>query len=222
MSETSYAGLITTVAVLVLPVLLAITLHEAAHALAAKHFGDATAFLMGRVTLNPLKHIDPVGTVVLPLLLYFLSGGALAFGYAKPVPVNINNLRNPKVHMAWVALAGPLCNLIQALIWTVLLGLIYRTGLHEAFFLDMARAGVLVNLSLMALNLFPIPPLDGGRIAVGLLPWSIGRHLAQFEPYGFFIVLGLLALRVFDTFWMLPILHFFDGVIQAILRLFLT
>ena len=165
------SNLIQTVLIYALPVLFAITVHEAAHGYAARHFGDDTAYRMGRITLNPLKHIDPIGTILMPLMLYFATSGAFLFGYAKPVPVNFGNLRNPKRHMVWVALAGPGSNFIQAIGWAVVLWALVASGVHERFFMEMARAGVLVNLVMWAFNLFPLPPLDGGRILVGLLPW---------------------------------------------------
>ena len=165
-----FAQIIQTVALYAIPVLFAITVHEAAHGYAARHFGDNTAHMLGRITLNPLKHIDPVGTIAMPLLLYFATSGAFLFGYAKPVPVNFGRLRNPKRDMVWVALAGPGANLVQAVMWTVGLYLLVAAGVEERFFLEMCRAGVLVNLVMFAFNLFPLPPLDGGRILVGLLP----------------------------------------------------
>jgi Zn-dependent protease len=166
------ANLIQTVLIYALPVLFAITVHEAAHGYAARHFGDNTAYMLGRITLNPVKHIDPVGTILMPLLLYFATSGAFLFGYAKPVPVNFGNLRNPKRDMVWVALAGPASNLVQALVlWARCWSCWWRRR-DEPFFLKMAQAGVLVNLVMWAFNLFPLPPLDGGRILVGLLPWK--------------------------------------------------
>lgn len=177
------SNLIQTVLIYTLPVLFAITVHEAAHGYAARHFGDNTAYMMGRITLNPLKHIDPIGTILMPLVLYFATSGAFLFGYAKPVPVNFGNLRNPKRHMVWVALAGPASNFVQAVFWgLVLVGLI-GAGVQERFFIEMARAGMLVNLVMWAFNLFPLPPLDGGRILVGLLPgrrptWSRASSLS--------------------------------------------
>ena len=153
--------LIQTVLTYALPVLFAITVHEAAHGYAARHFGDNTAAMMGRITLNPLKHIDPVGTILMPLLLYFATSGAFLFGYAKPVPVRFGNLRNPKRDMIWVALAGPGVNLLQAMGWMVLLYLLAAIGINEPFFVKMCQGGVLVNIVMFVFNLFPLPPLDG-------------------------------------------------------------
>ncbi len=198
--------LIQTVAVYALPVLFAITLHEAAHGYAARHFGDPTAAMMGRITLNPARHIDPVGTILMPLLLYFATSGAFLFGYARPVPVNFANLRHPKRDMVWVALAGPAANLLQAVLWTVLSYLLLAGGVTERFFVEMAGAGVAVNLVMWAFNLFPLPPLDGGRILVGLLPWSMARGLARVEPWGFFIVMGLVIAGVVGTLWLRPVM----------------
>ncbi len=198
--------LIQTVLIYALPVVFAITLHEAAHGYAARHFGDNTAAMMGRITLNPLKHIDPIGTILMPLLLYFATSGAFLFGYAKPVPVQFGRLRNPKRDMVWVALAGPAANFFQALGWAVLLVVLAASGVQERFFLEMARAGVLVNLVMWAFNLFPLPPLDGGRILVGLLPWKQAYWVSRIEPWGFYIVLGLVLMGVLGSVWLRPLM----------------
>jgi len=198
--------LIQTVLIYALPVLFAITVHEAAHGYAARHFGDNTAWQLGRITLNPLKHIDPVGTILMPLMLYFATSGAFLFGYAKPVPVRFGNLRNPKSDMVWVALAGPAVNLLQALLWGVLLYLLAGAGLREPFFIEMCRAGMLVNVVMFVFNLFPLPPLDGGRILVGLLPWKQAQMVSRIEPWGFFIVMGLVVAGVVSSFWMRPLM----------------
>jgi Zn-dependent protease len=188
-----FANLIQTVAIYALPVLFAITVHEAAHGYAARYFGDPTAHMLGRISLNPMRHIDPVGTILMPLLLYFATSGAFLFGYAKPVPVNFGRLRNPKRDMVWVALAGPGANLAMAIGWTVLAYVLVALGTEERFFLEMAQAGMLVNLVMFAFNLFPLPPLDGGRILVGLLPMRQAVAVSRVEPYGFFIVLALVV-----------------------------
>ena len=199
------ANLIQTVAVYALPVLFAITVHEAAHGYAARHFGDDTAWKMGRVTLNPAKHIDPMGTIVMPLLLYFATSGAFLFGYAKPVPVRFGNLHNPKRDMIWVALAGPGANLVMALLWGILFYLLRGAGVEEVFFFAMCKAGIGMNVGLFVFNLVPLPPLDGGRIMVGLLPMKQAMAFSRIEPYGFFIVIALIYLQVLDTFWMRPL-----------------
>ena len=200
-------ALIQTVAVYALPVLFAITLHEAAHGYAARRFGDMTATVMGRVTLNPLAHIDLIGTVLMPLLLYFSTGGAFLFGYAKPVPVDFGRLRHPKRDMVWVALAGPASNFLQAIVWALALVLVVGAGIEERFLLELCKAGVRVNLVMWAFNLFPLPPLDGGRILVGLLPLPAARLLARIEPWGFFIVLGLVIAGVVGSLWLNPLLN---------------
>ena len=188
-------SIIQLIAVCAIPLIFSITMHEAAHGYAARKFGDNTAWMMGRVTLNPAKHIDPFGTIILPLIM--LAGSAAAggvgfiFGWAKPVPVNFGALRNPKRDMIWVALAGPGCNLLQAVIWGIILKLLVIAGVQEQFFLQMAVYGISINIFLMAFNLIPIPPLDGGRVAVGILPWSVGKYLDRIEPYGMWIVLAL-------------------------------
>ncbi|MET1116827.1 MAG: site-2 protease family protein [Comamonas sp.] len=200
------SNLIQTVLIYALPVLFAITVHEAAHGYAARHFGDNTAHMLGRITLNPFKHIDPIGTILMPLMLYFATSGAFLFGYAKPVPVRFDQLRNPKRDMIWVALAGPASNFIQAIFWAVLLVGLITSGVQERFFVEMARAGILVNLVMWAFNLFPLPPLDGGRILVGLLPWRIANQVARIEPFGFFIVLALVLFGVVGALWLRPLM----------------
>lgn len=212
----SFSDLIQTVLIYALPVLFAITLHEAAHGYAARYFGDNTAAMMGRISLNPTRHIDPMGTIVMPLLLYFATSGAFLFGYAKPVPVNFSQLRNPKRDMIWVALAGPAANFAQAVLWALVLVLLAGTGIHERFFLEMARAGVLVNLVMWAFNLFPLPPLDGGRILVGLLPLKQAQWLARVEPWGFFIVMGLVVAGVVGSLWLRPLMAVGYGVIETL------
>ncbi|WP_114973786.1 site-2 protease family protein [Rhodoferax ferrireducens] len=211
------AHLIQTVALYALPVLFAITIHEAAHGYVARHFGDNTAYMMGRVTLNPLKHIDPVGTILMPLLLYFATSGAFLFGYAKPVPVRFGNLRNPKRHMIWVALAGPGVNFIQAFFWGALFFILRGSGVTEPFFLKMAQGGILVNLVMFAFNLFPLPPLDGGRILVGLLPYRQAELVSRVEPWGFFIVMALVISGVVSTLWLQPLMALSYGLLDILL-----
>lgn len=211
------AQLIQTVAIYALPVLFAITIHEAAHGYAARHFGDNTAYAMGRITLNPLKHIDPIGTIAMPLLLYFATSGAFLFGYAKPVPVNFAALRNPKRDMIWVALAGPASNFAQALLWAVALLVLALLGTQEPFFIKMAQAGILVNLVMWAFNLFPLPPLDGGRILVGLLPWKQAQWVQRVEPWGFFVVMALVIAGVVGTLWLRPLMTLGYAVINTLM-----
>ena len=184
------AQLIQTVALYALPVLFAITVHEAAHGYAARHFGDNTAYAMGRVTLNPIKHIDPIGTILMPLMLYFATSGAFLFGYAKPVPVRFGNLRNPKRDMIWVALAGPGANFVQAFIWGVLFFVLRGTGVTE---------------------------LDGGRILVGLLPYRQAVMVSRIEPWGFFIVMALVLAGIVSTLWMQPLMTLTFGILDILL-----
>jgi Zn-dependent protease len=202
------SNLIQTVLIYALPVIFAITVHEAAHGYVARHFGDNTAEVMGRVTLNPMKHIDPIGTILMPLMLYFATSGAFLFGYAKPVPVNFGRLRHPKRDMIWVALAGPVSNFIQAILWAVLFVGLAAAGFdNETFFIKMAQGGILVNLVMWAFNLFPLPPLDGGRVLAGLLPNGPAQQfLARIEPYGFFIVMGLVIAGVVSNYWLRPLM----------------
>ncbi|HRJ22498.1 MAG TPA: site-2 protease family protein [Thauera sp.] len=215
-------SLIPILAIWALPVLLAITLHEAAHGYVARHFGDPTADLAGRITLNPLKHIDPVGTILVPagiLALTTLFGaGGILFGWAKPVPVNFGRLRNPKADMLWVAAAGPFVNLLMAVAW----GLLFRIaatsepGAYTLPMLKMADAGIQINAVLMVLNLLPIPPLDGGRIAVSLLPNRLAWRFARLEPYGFPILLVLLFTGILATIlW--PLIAGFRYLLSTVL-----
>lgn len=211
------AQLIQTIALYALPVVFAITVHEAAHGYAARHFGDNTAWALGRVTLNPVKHIDPIGTILMPLMLYFATSGAFLFGYAKPVPVRFGNLRNPKRDMVWVALAGPGANLVQAFFWGALLLILQGAGVTEYFFLKMCQGGVLVNVVMFVFNLFPLPPLDGGRILVGLLPYRWAELVSRIEPWGFFIVMALVLAGIVSKLWMQPLM----GVTYSLLQLLL-
>lgn len=214
---------LATIVLWAVPVVFAITLHEAAHGYVARMFGDQTAWMLGRVTLNPVKHIDPVGTILVPAMLIAVaaltSAPAFIFGWAKPVPVNFANLRNPKRDMFWVAGAGPSANFAMALGWALLLkaslpsGLIASDGL-----LEMARAGVQVNLMLMALNLLPILPLDGGRIAVSVLPRGLAASYARTEPYGFMIVILLLATGFLNDL-MSPLVSLFLKLLTVIVGL---
>jgi Zn-dependent protease len=195
--------IIRNIAVYALPVLFAITLHEAAHAYAARYFGDNTAYAQGRMTLNPLSHIDLFGTVVIPILLYVTSG--FVFGYAKPVPVQFGNLRNPKRQMAWVALAGPAANFVMALLWLIFAVVLVATNVNEEFPHKVAQAGIVTNLLIFAFNLFPLPPLDGGRVLTSMLPHRLAFKFAKIEPYGFFILLALLYFNVL-SFWVQPVM----------------
>ncbi len=180
-----------------LPIIFAITVHEAAHGYAAKHFGDLTAYNQNRISLNPLRHIDPIGTIILPALTVLLGG--VLFGWAKPVPVNFMNLRHPKKDMLWVAAAGPFSNLIMAIFWAILFGRsAYFPESMSMFLQQMGIAGISINLSLMVLNLIPLPPLDGGRIAVSLLPNHLAYKYAQIERYGFLILIILLMTHILD------------------------
>lgn len=210
-------SLIQTIVVYALPVIFAITLHEAAHGYVARLLGDNTAYMLGRVSFNPMRHIDPLGTIAIPLLLYFATGGAFMFGYAKPVPVAFHNLRNPRWGTFWVALAGPLCNFAQALVWGVVGVVLAVLAVEEPFFTRMAAAGVGVNLVLGVLNLFPLPPLDGGRVLTALLPPRQASALARFEPYGFFIVMALVMTGILTKLWLRPLVAIGYDAVTAIL-----
>ena len=211
------ANIIQTIAIYAIPVLFAITVHEAAHGYVARHYGDNTAWMLGRVTLNPLKHIDPLGTILMPLFLYIATSGAFLVGYAKPVPVRFDRLRHPKRDMIWVALAGPVSNLIQALFWGALLYVLLGLGVSEPFFLQMCKGGVLVNIVMFAFNLFPLPPLDGGRVLAGLLPRHAANALSRVEPYGFFIVMALVVTGIVSSLWMRPLMNATYGLLEVLL-----
>ncbi|GAO37331.1 peptidase M50 [Sulfuricella sp. T08] len=205
-------NIVQQVAVYALPVVFAITLHEAAHGYVAKHFGDTTAYMLGRVSMNPLRHIDPIGTVLIPLLTLFLGG--ILFGWAKPVPVNFNYLRNPKKDMLWVALAGPGANLAMALGWAVVMKLANMMA-SNPFSLPMAlmgMAGININVVLMVLNLLPLLPLDGGRIAVSLLPNRLAYRYSMMEPYGMILLVILLFSGVLGAI-IGPLIHMTKSLI---------
>ncbi|VXC70734.1 site-2 protease family protein [Massilia sp. 9I] len=205
--------LIRNIAVYALPVLFAITLHEAAHAYVARYFGDNTAYAAGRMTLNPLVHIDIFGTIVIPIALYLTTG--FVFGYAKPVPIDFGRLRNPKRDMAWVALAGPGANFIMALMWLILAVLLVAFNVGEEFPHKVAQAGLFTNLLMFAFNLLPIPPLDGGRVVTSMLPNRLAYKFARIEPYGFFIVLALIFFNLL-AFWVMPVMALGRMLLQLI------
>lgn len=205
-----------TVLLLAPPMILAITVHESAHAYVADYFGDPTARKLGRISLNPLIHIDWFGTLVLPALLYFMTNGMLSIGYAKPVPVIFGNLRNPKKQMGFVALAGPVANLFMALCWTILLTLLVAMNPVNDALYKMVSFGVMINCMMFAFNLFPLPPLDGGRILTALLPLKYAKPFARIEVYGFFIVMILVATKILD-FWMQPVMNLVIGFIRLLI-----
>ena len=209
--------LIQKIAVFALPVIFAITLHEAAHGYVARFFGDMTAAAAGRITANPLKHIDPVGTILVPLVILLtsklLGGGMILFGWAKPVPVNFGRLRRPKQDMLWVAAAGPGVNFVMAVFWALMIQLGHALGssFASAPLMMMGAAGVFINVILMSLNLIPLPPLDGGRIAVSLLPVKLAMQFARLEPYGLFILLDLMFTGILGIIlW--PLISVFIGL----------
>jgi Zn-dependent protease len=211
-------NLIQKFTIWILPALFAITVHEAAHGYAARFFGDDTATRLGRLSLNPLRHIDPIGTLLLPIATFFLSG--FIFGWAKPVPVDARNLRNPRRDMAWVALAGPGSNLVMAIFWGLMMALAQvladkGLGAVAVPLALMGQAGVFINLLLMLLNLVPIPPLDGGRILISLLPPPLGAQLARLEPFGLLI---LILLLVTGLLWAIlgPLLNAMNGFITGL------
>lgn len=213
-------AIIQAVTILALPVIFAITLHEAAHGYAARHFGDPTAWQMGRISINPLRHIDPVGTILIPLAILLFSGGSFLFGYAKPVPVDFSRLRKPKQDMLWVALAGPAANLVMALFWALMFKLSWSLPQYFSTPLAlMAKEGIQINCVLMVLNLLPLPPLDGGRIAVSLLPHRLAWRFAQLERWGFPILLVLLFTGILGAI-MNPLIVVSMRIIEAIFGLY--
>ncbi len=220
-------NIVQTIAIYALPVIFAITLHEAAHGYVARHFGDTTAHRLGRISLNPLRHIDMVGTIIVPLVILVVSelfgGAGILFGWAKPVPVNFQALRRPKRDMLWVAAAGPAANLAMALCWALLLKLALAMPPGNYFALPlrlMAEAGININIVLMVLNLLPILPLDGGRIAVSMLPDRLALGYARLEPFGFPILLLLIFIppHVLGVI-MLPMVQASIGLIETIFQL---
>ncbi len=219
-SSVDEFSLIQKIIIWGIPVIFAITIHEVAHGWVALKFGDRTAQMMGRLTLNPIKHIDPLGTIIIPGIL--LMTGGFIFGWAKPVPVTYQNLRQPKSDMAWVALAGPASNFIMAVLWAVIakIGLImYSSGVSMAEpMIYMAVAGIMINTMLMTLNLLPLPPLDGGRILVSLLPGPLAWQVGRIEPYGFFILVGLLYFGILSmVLW--PLIGAFINLLASLFGL---
>jgi len=215
--------LIQVIAIAAIPILFAITLHEAAHGYVARHFGDMTADRAGRISLNPLRHIDLVGTILLPMLTLWMGG--VIFGWAKPVPVNFGALRHPKKDMLWVALAGPASNLFMALGWASIakFGLAMQGNYFAVPLLDMAQIGIRINIVLIALNILPMPPLDGGRVAVSLLPYRQAIALSRIEPYGMFILI-FMAMPLFNGTSLLglvlfPVINVLGGLINFIFGL---
>jgi Zn-dependent protease len=209
--------LVQTVAIYALPVLFAITLHEAAHGYVARHFGDMTAHAQGRISLNPARHVDLIGTLLVPLIILFLTQGKFLFGWAKPVPVNYSALRKPRQHMAWVAAAGPGANMVMALVWALALKVSVLVP-ENSFSLPlrlMSEAGIIVNLVFMFLNLIPILPLDGGRIVASLLPSRAAWQYARLEPLGLPILVLLLLTNVLN-FLLEPLVGVSDALIRAI------
>ena len=214
-------SLIQTIAIAALPVIFAITLHEAAHGYAARHFGDPTAWQQGRISLNPIRHIDLVGTIIIPVAILLFSSGTFLFGYAKPVPIDFNRLRNPKRDMLWVAAAGPGANLFMAFFWALMLKLAWVMPGNDFTvpLSEMGKIGIIVNCVLMVLNLLPLPPLDGGRIAVSLLPHRLAWQFAKIEPWGFPILLLLLFTGVLGAV-MNPLVSFSARAIESIFGLY--
>lgn len=216
----SFYHAIQTICVYAIPLIFAITLHESAHGWAAGRLGDPTATMLGRVTINPIPHIDPIGTIAVPGALLLMSaltgGGGLLFGWAKPVPINPRYFRNPLKAMTITAAAGPLSNLLQMIFWALLLKALAAVGFYDKFVISVCAAGISVNLMLMAFSLIPIPPLDGGRIVRGLLPRQAGIAFDKIEPYGFMILLVLMVGGGL-SFFVRPFLMFGQWIINLVL-----
>jgi Zn-dependent protease len=218
MMELEHA--VRLIALYAIPGIFAITLHEAAHGYAARHFGDFTAHQAGRITLNPMRHVDAMGTIVIPILILIASQGKFAFGWAKPVPVDFGRLHNPKRDMLWVAAAGPGANLLMAIAWTFVIKAMQ--GVPPSYFTEpimlMAHGGIIINAVLMVLNLFPLPPLDGGRIAVSLLPHRLAYRFARIEPFGMIILIVLMFLGVLNVV-MLPFVNMFIAALASVFNI---
>lgn len=214
-----FNAIISKISIYIIPVIFAVTLHEAGHAYAAKWLGDDTAQRQGRTSLNPLVHIDPIGTILMPLAMFILSAGSFFFGYAKPVPVVSSRLRNPAADMPVVALAGPAANVLMAILWAIFGVIISRYSLESAFFKEVAAAGIFTNLLFFAFNLLPLLPLDGGRILVGILPASIARLLLPLEQYGMFIIIFLAVSgnNFIWKYWVQPIITMMNNLIETLL-----
>lgn len=197
----------------VLPVLFAITVHETAHGWVALRLGDKTAMMLGRLTLNPIKHIDPLGTILIPGLMYMMVG--FVFGWAKPVPITWQNLKQPKRDMVLVAAAGPIANLLMAILWALVIRIGLLMGDSGLALVFMGVAGIFINTILMVLNLLPLPPLDGGRVMTGLLPGPLAYRFSRIEPYGFLILVALLVTGLLGALlW--PVIEFFIGLMAGI------
>jgi Zn-dependent protease len=212
-----FEKIIYTTAVWIIPVVFAITVHEVAHGWVANKLGDGTAKMLGRLTLNPVKHIDPIGTLLVPLAMVFMTG--FAFGWAKPVPVSPANFKNPRKDMAIVAAAGPLSNVMMAILWVIFFKIVSMTVSNPDIamgLMKMGQAGIIINLVLFVFNLFPIPPLDGSKVLSGFLPHSASLLMDKIEPYGFFIVIGLLYFGVLGMV-MNPIINYFMSSIHSLL-----
>ncbi len=209
-----------TLLIFAIPVVLAITLHEAAHGYAAKALGDPTAYLLGRVSLNPLRHIDLIGTIAMPIGILLLTQGQFLFGWAKPVPVQFGRLRNPKRDMIPVAFAGPAMNFLQAFLWGLLMLVLLSLELEQSIAFKVCQAGILANLIIFCFNLLPLPPLDGGRVLVGLVPTKLAIQISRLEPFGIWIVLALLLTGGLGTYWMLPAMEFSRAILQLLLMPF--
>jgi len=215
-----FSEIIQRIAIIAVPLLLAVILHEVAHGWVAEKLGDPTARLMGRITLNPIPHIDPWWTVILPIVL-ILSGSRFIFGGAKPVPINPMNFQNPRRDMMWVALSGAAANLVLAVIFAALFHVIRQgvEGFHSVLFIKvilpvlyMFQIAVIINVVLAVFNLIPVPPLDGGRVVMGILPYELSKKMALLEPYGLLILMILIFTGILHRF-VNPIIRFIVGIL---------
>ncbi len=211
--------LIKSLAVSIIPLIFALSFHESAQAYAAYKLGDKTAYMQGRLTLNPSKHLDMWGSLIIPILVYLGTKGAFWFGYAKPIPIDSRNFKNYRRDTCLTIMAGPAANLIMAFLWGAVIVLLYYLKINESFFIYMAAMGIRINLSLFAINLLPILPLDGGKIALLFAPYKYSQHLINLEKYSFFIIMLLSLFGILTNYWMLPIINFFNKIILYVIQM---
>jgi Zn-dependent protease len=219
MIEQSIVTILQNILTLAFPLFLAITMHTAAQCYIAYKQGDSTPKFYGRISINPSKHMDILGTIILPLISFLGSSGGLLFGYAKPAPIDSRNFKNPRKSLFLSILAGPVAHLIMALLWAIIAGVLVNFIFADEFFTKMAKGGIMINLSLFAINMLPLPPLDGGKLLAIILPYKYGQLLSRIEPYAFFVLLLISSLSILRNFWLMPIINILSRIIGLILSL---